>query len=404
MGGSYRLSERAFDGLLHLYAAGLKIVLRHRFTTLMVMLAPSVLTGYLYVGYQGLFSPQDTDLIIGTVRGGAGHLLLPPWPSASRPLINAVLEDPAVGLDRIRDRRRRGTTTINNGRVFIALKPPDERDVTRDQIIRRLQTRLARIQGITLYMQAAQDITIGGRLSKTQYQYTWRMRPRRAQSLGAALLDKIKTFPRLPMSRPISKMPDRLLDITVNREVASSYGILPATIGQYARRCLRPTDRVDHVHDGQPVHVVMGSIQIPVRPRSAQRHLCQLIDRPTGAVETLVTSVVRISPLVVNHQGQFPSVTSHTTWRPVSSGRPSPHPAGRERARKTAFADHEFPGQCPGLPIVAGEHADPDRAARRHLSHSRHAHESTIHPITILSTLRPPALARCCCSWRFTST
>ncbi len=159
-GRLYRLSERGFDGLLNLYETGLKIVLRHRFTTLMVMLGTIVLTGYLYVVIpKGFFPQQDTGLIIG-LSEAAQDISYSAMAERQLAVINAVLEDPAVASVGSAIGAGGGTTTINNGRMFIALKPNNERDATADQVIRRLQTRLARIQGITLYMQAAQDITI----------------------------------------------------------------------------------------------------------------------------------------------------------------------------------------------------------------------------------------------------
>src|SRR3954467_3873489 len=168
-GRLYRWSERGFDGLLHLYEAGLKIVLRYRFVTLMVMLGTIVLTGYLYVVIpKGFFPQQDTGLILG-LSEAAQDISYSAMAQRQQAVIDAVLEDPAVASVGSAIGAGGGTTTVNNGGVYIALKPRDERDVTADQVIRRLQTRLARIQGITLYMQAAQDITIGGRLSKTQY-------------------------------------------------------------------------------------------------------------------------------------------------------------------------------------------------------------------------------------------
>jgi HAE1 family hydrophobic/amphiphilic exporter-1 len=159
-GRLYRLSERGFDGLLNLYETGLKIVLRHRFTTLMGMLGTIVLTGYLYVVIpKGFFPQQDTGLIIG-LSEAAQDISYSAMAERQLAVINAVLEDPAVASVGSAIGAGGGTTTINNGRMFIALKPNNERDATADQVVRRLQTRLARIQGITLYMQAAQDITI----------------------------------------------------------------------------------------------------------------------------------------------------------------------------------------------------------------------------------------------------
>src|SRR5258708_10409077 len=113
----------------------------------------------------------------------------------------------------------------------MSLKPHDQRDVSADQIIARLRTRLAAIPGITLYMQAAQDITVGARLSKTQYQYT--LSDADANELdhwSAVFLDKLKAIPGVAAVTTDQQNAGPRLDITVNREVASSFGILPATV------------------------------------------------------------------------------------------------------------------------------------------------------------------------------
>ena len=127
-GRLYRLSERGFDGLLSLYERGLKIVLRHRFTTLMVMLGTIVLTGYLYIVIpKGFFPQQDTGLIIG-LSEAAQDISYSAMAERQMAVINAVLEDPAVASVGSAIGAGGGTTTINNGRMFIALKPNNERD------------------------------------------------------------------------------------------------------------------------------------------------------------------------------------------------------------------------------------------------------------------------------------
>ena len=115
--------------------------------------------------------------------------------------------------------------------MFIALKPKSQRGASADQVILRLQSRLAKIQGIALYMQAAQDITIGGRLNKTQYQYTLAdSDPGELNNWAPLFLEKIRALPGITGVTTDQLNAGPLLDITINRDVASSYGITPSAI------------------------------------------------------------------------------------------------------------------------------------------------------------------------------
>src|ERR1700724_3250900 len=170
-GWLYRVSERGFDGLLNLYEAGLKIVLRHQVITLRVVFGTIALTGYLYVVIpKGFFPQKDTGLIIGQSEA-AQDISFQAMTQREQALLDAIERDPAVASVAAATGAGGGLYTINDGRVFIQLKPKEQRGPI-DQVIARLRTNLAKIQGITLYMQAAQDITIGARLNKTQFQYT----------------------------------------------------------------------------------------------------------------------------------------------------------------------------------------------------------------------------------------
>ncbi|HSY87451.1 MAG TPA: efflux RND transporter permease subunit, partial [Verrucomicrobiae bacterium] len=171
-GWLYRLLEKGFDGLLGLYERGLKVALRHSFITLMVMLGTMALTGYLYVVIpKGFFPQQDTGMILG-IAEASQDISFPAMAERMQAVIGVVLQDPAVASVGSQIGAGGATATLNDGRMFVALKPESERNASADQVINRLRPKLAKIQGITLYMQAAQDITIGARLSKTQYQFT----------------------------------------------------------------------------------------------------------------------------------------------------------------------------------------------------------------------------------------
>ena len=172
-GRIYRLFERGFDAILNLYERGLKVVLRHRFITLMVMLGTVALTGYLYTAIpKGFFPQQDTGLIIGFSEA-AQDISYQAMAERQQALIDAVLQDPAVASVGTGIGAGGGNYTTNTGRMFIALKPKSERNASADQVILRLQQKLANVQGIALYMQAAQDITIGGRLTRRSTSTRW---------------------------------------------------------------------------------------------------------------------------------------------------------------------------------------------------------------------------------------
>ncbi len=391
-GRLYRLSERGFDGLLNLYETGLKIVLRHRFTTLMVMLGTIVLTGYLYVVIpKGFFPQQDTGLIIG-LSEAAQDISYSAMAERQMAVINAVLEDPAVASVGSAIGAGGGTTTINNGRMFIALKPNNERDATADQVIRRLQTRLARIQGITLYMQAAQDITIGGRLSKTQYQYTLAdADPGELNRWAALFLDKIKTIPGITDITTDQESAGPLLDITVNREVASSFGILPSTVDNtlddaFGQRIVSTMYTMNNEY-----HVVL---EVDPKFQFGPEALNNIyINSSTGQqvpLRTLIDSGVKVAPVVVNHQGQFPSVTISFNLAPgnsigqaVSAIQQVEKELGKPASLATSFQGNAqaFQSSLSSTPLLIAAALVVIYLILGML------YESVIHPITILSTL-----------------
>ena len=391
-GRLYRLSERGFDGLLSLYESGLKIVLRHRFTTLMVMLGTIVLTGYLYIVIpKGFFPQQDTGLIIG-LSEAAQDISYSAMAERQMAVINAVLEDPAVASVGSAIGAGGGTTTINNGRMFIALKPNNERDATADQVVRRLQTRLARIQGITLYMQAAQDITIGGRLSKTQYQYTLAdADPGELNRWAALFLDKIKTIPGITDITTDQENAGPLLDITVNREVASSFGILPSTVDNtledaFGQRIVSTMYTMNNEY-----HVVL---EVDPKFQFGPEALNNIyINSSTGQqvpLRTLINSGVKVAPLVVNHQGQFPSVTISFNLAPgnsigqaVSAIQQVEKELGKPASLATSFQGNAqaFQSSLASTPLLIAAALVVIYLILGML------YESVIHPITILSTL-----------------
>jgi hydrophobe/amphiphile efflux-1 (HAE1) family protein len=390
-GWIYRFLERGFDGLLNLYEAGLKIVLRHRFTTLMAMLGTIALTGYLYVAIpKGFFPQQDTGLIIG-LSEAAQDISFQAMAERQQALLDAIMRDPAVASIGSAVGAGGGTTTVNNGRVFIALKPQNQRPSI-DQVIARLRTNLAKIQGITLYMQAAQDITIGGRVAKTQYQYTLDdADPGELNHWAALFLDKIRAIPGVLDVTTDQLNAGPMLDITIKREVASSYGILPYTIdntlddafGQRIVSTMYTTLNQYHV-------VLEVDPKFQYGPEALNGIYVKSSSGQQVPLSTLVDSVVTVAPLVVNHQGQFPSVTISFNLAPgtaigqaVAAIQQAEKELGKPLSLQTSFQGNAqaFGASLSSTPILI--------AAALFVIYLILGilYESVIHPITIISTL-----------------
>ncbi len=309
-GWLYRMSERGFDGLLHVYEAGLKIVLRHQFITLMVMFGTIALTGYLYVIIpKGFFPQQDTGLIIGQSEA-AQDISFQAMLERQQALQDAIMRDPAVDTVGAAVGAGGGVYTLNDGRVFIQLKPANQRDPI-DKVIARLRTNLAKIQGITLYMQPAQDITIGARLNKTQFQYTLNdADPGELDHWSELFLDKIKAVPGITDVTTDQLNAGPLLDITIKRDVASSYGILPYTIDNTLDDAFGQRIVSTIYTTLQQYHVILEvNPKFQYGPEALNGIYVKSSSGQQVPLSTLVDTVVKVAPLVVNHQGQFPSVT-----------------------------------------------------------------------------------------------
>jgi hydrophobe/amphiphile efflux-1 (HAE1) family protein len=390
-GWLYRFFERGFDGLLNLYEAGLKIVLRHRFITLMTMFGTIALTGYLYVLIpKGFFPQQDTGLIIG-LSEAAQDISFQAMAERQQALLNALGRDPAVASIGAAVGAGGGNTTVNNGRVYIALKPQNQRG-SMDQVLARLRTNLAKIQGITLYMQAAQDITIGGRLSKTQYQYTLDdADPGELNHWAALFLDKIKAVPGIADVATDQLNAGPMLDITIKREVASSYGILPFTIDNtlddaFGQRIVSTMFTALNQY-----HVVMEvDPKFQYSPEAINGIYVKSSSGQQVPLSTLVDTVVKVAPLVVNHQGQFPSVTISFNLLPgtaigqaTSAIQQIEKQLGKPLSLQTSFQGNAqaFGAALSSTPILI--------AAALFVIYLILGvlYESLIHPITIISTL-----------------
>jgi hydrophobe/amphiphile efflux-1 (HAE1) family protein len=390
-GWLYRLSERGFDALLNLYEASLKIVLRHRFATLMVMFGTMVLTGYLYVVIpKGFFPQQDTGLIIGQSEA-AQDISFQAMAGRQQALIDAIMRDPAVESLGGAVGAGGGVYTVNDGRVYIQLKPANQRDPI-DKVIARLRTNLAKLQGITLYMQAAQDITVGARLNKTQFQYTMNdADPGELSHWSGRFLDKIKAIPSVTDVTTDELSAGPLLDITIKREVASSFGILPFTIDNTLDDAFGQRIVSTIFTTLQQYHVVLEvDPKFQYSPDALNNIYVKSSSGQEVPLSTLVDTAVKVSPLVVNHQGQFPSVTISFNLAPgasIGQAVSAIHAVDKELhpplSLQTSFQGNAqaFGDSLSSTPILIAASLFVIYLILGIL------YESTIHPITIISTL-----------------
>jgi hydrophobe/amphiphile efflux-1 (HAE1) family protein len=390
-GWLYRLLEGGFDALLNAYEAGLKVVLRHRFVTLMTLLGTIALTGYLYVVIpKGFFPQQDTGLIIGQSEA-AQDISYQAMRERQQAVLDVVVRDPAVASVGAAVGPGGGLFTINDGRVFIQLKPNGERPEIQ-KVIARLQGNLAHIQGIALYMQAAQDITIGARINKTQFQYTLvDADPGELGHWATLFVDKLKAIPSI-----VDVATDQLnagpkLNITVKREVASSYGILPATIDNTLDDAFGQRIVSTIYTTLQQYHVILEvNPKFQYGPEALNGIYVKSATGQQVPIATMVDSVVKVAPLVVNHQDQFPSVTISFNLAPgatigeaVSAIQQAQKELAPPLSLQTSFQGNAqaFGASLESMPILI--------AAALFVIYLILGilYESLLHPITIISSL-----------------
>ncbi len=229
----YVASERAFQSIIAFYGRTLQWVLKRQTATLLVAAGTLVLTILLYIFIpKGFFPVQDTGIIQGISEAGQS-VSFAAMAEKQQQLTHLILQDPAVeslssfiGID--------GTnTTLNSGRIQINLKPLEERKINASDVIRRLQPNLEKIDGITLYMQPVQDLTVEDRVSRTEFQYTLEdPDPRELNHWTALLMAKLKTIPELRDLATDQQTSGLAASLVIDRVTASRMGITPQAVDQ----------------------------------------------------------------------------------------------------------------------------------------------------------------------------
>ena len=418
-GRFYVASERAFNSIIAFYGRTVKFVLNHQTATLLVTVATLVATIFLYIiAPKGFFPVQDTGVILG-ISDAQESVSFAAMAQKQQALAAAILKDKDVeslssfiGVD--------GTnTTPNSGRIQINLKPRDERDDDVTTIIKRLQTEIAGVEGITLYMQPVQDLTVEDRVSRTQYQFSLESAdPQELAAWTNTLVAKLRTLPELRDVATDQQNQAAEANLVIDRDTASRLGVSASAIDNTLYDAFG--QRLVSIMFTQlnQYHVVLevdpsfrndpDSLKNIYVPSSMGQSTAS--SAPTNAVSNPGASVqggtagsgaqVPLSaishwettsgPLAINHQGQFPVVTiSFNLGNGASLG---------DAVKAIEATEREI-----GLPAsVQGTFQGTARAFQASLANEGWLilaaivtvyivlgvlYESYIHPITILSTL-----------------
>jgi multidrug efflux pump len=304
-------SERVYERVLHFYERTLRFVLDHQPATLLVAVATLVVTILLYLAVpKGFFPVQDTGVIQG-ISDAAQNISFTAMASRQQALADVILKDPAVeslssfiGVDGI-------NSTLNSGRILINLKPLAERKISASDIIRRLQPELAKVEGITLYMQPVQDLTVEDRVSRTQYQYT--LEDANADELNlmtTRMMDQLQALPQLRDVATDQQTHGAQAMLVIDRVTASRLGITPQAIDNALYDAFGQRQVSTLFTQLNQYHVILEVLPEFQRNPSKLNDI-YVLSSSGGAVPLSGFAHFEsgIAPLAINHQGQFPAVT-----------------------------------------------------------------------------------------------
>ena len=312
-GRLYNITERGFDIMLKGYERMLAVAMRHRFLTLLVYFATLGLTIYLFVVIpKGFFPQQDTGLITG-ISEAAQDISFADMMKKQEALGEIVAADPAVATVAMAIGAGGSTASVNNGRMYITLKPKEERDVSAFQVIARLRPKLEQVEGAKLFLQAAQDVNVGGRAARTQFQYT--LQDANLDELNdwaPKLLEKLKTLPELRDVATDLQMSGTTLTIDINRDRAARFGLTPQQIDDTLYDAFGQRQVAQYFTQQNSYHVIMEILpDLQGDPQNLDK--IYIRSPTTGQLVQLATfatwTTVPTKPLSISHQGQFPAVT-----------------------------------------------------------------------------------------------
>jgi multidrug efflux pump len=320
-GRLFRLSESVFQAVIAFYGRTLTVVLRHQAITLMVALATLAATIGLYLSIpKGFFPVQDTGVILG-ISEAPQSISFSAMAERQQALASVIIQDPAVdslssfiGID--------GTnTTLNSGRIQIDLKPIEMRGLDASAVIRRLQERLSAVTGITLFMQPVQDISVEDRVSRTQFQYSLEDTDAKELAYWVPLfIDKLGQRAELRDVASDQYEQGQLAQLVIDRDTASRLGITPQNLDDTLYDSFGQRQVSTMFTQLNQYHVVL---EVDPRLQRGPEDLEHVFVRSSSGGQVPLSAFTRIerrpSPLIINHQGQFPVVTVSFNLAPGAS-------------------------------------------------------------------------------------
>jgi hydrophobe/amphiphile efflux-1 (HAE1) family protein len=306
-----RAAEGFFNAMLRGYDRGLGFVFRHQFMTLLSTLALIVMTGYLYVKIpKGFFPEQDTGFIFGQAEARQ-DISFPAMVKITHKIIDVVRQDPAVSGVFGFTGASAFNPTENAARLFIQLKPHDQRDLTSNQIIQRLRPKVAAVEGAKFFMQSGQDISIGGRLSRTLYQFTLTDTDRDELNHWAPIIEAaMQKMPELQDVASDQQIAAPHIAIEIDRDAASRLGISPSLIDETLYDAFGQRQVATMYGSTNQYKVVL---EVMPEFQNDPTALSKIYVIGPGGTQVPLSAFARfgskVDALSVNHQGQFPAVT-----------------------------------------------------------------------------------------------
>jgi multidrug efflux pump len=310
-GRFYKASEKVFENTIAFYGKTLEVVLRHRILTMLVFLATLVLTVYLYVVIpKGFFPVQDTGVIQGVTEADQ-TVSFEKMSKLQQELAKVILEDPAVeslssfiGVDG-------SNTTLNAGRIQINLKPIADRNLSASGVIRRLQPELAKIDGITLYMQPIQDLSVEDIVSRTEYQYS--IEDPNAAELSQYVGQFVTRLKELPeLADVASDLQTNGLETAMvfDRETASRVGITAQSLDATLYDAFGQRQVSTLFTQLNQYHVILEvQPQFAVNPQNLHNLFINTATGRSVPLNTITAFKNTSMPILVSHIGQFPAST-----------------------------------------------------------------------------------------------